>query len=113
MSANGFSHLQQQLSAKDTSTRSMTCSCANWILKKKHNTDPPIPPSESKFQNREYLPYMRLEYLSYIYHEFTPPKTNMTMEHPPFEDVFPMVIFHLAMLVYWGVEEVKIKFPPV
>ena len=43
---------------------------------------------------------MRLEYVSYIYHEFTPPETNMTMENPPFEDVFPMVTFHLAMLVY-------------
>ena len=34
-----------------------------------------------------------------------PPKTNMTMENPPFEDVFPIENggFSIAMLAYWRV----------
>ena len=29
--------------------------------------------------------------------ELPPPKTNMTMEHPPFEDVFPIKHGHFPM----------------
>ena len=50
-----------------------------------------------------HVSFLRCNYEGF-YHDY-PPKTNMTMENQPFEDVFPidMGIFHLVMLVFLDV----------
>ena len=53
----------------------------------------PNPPPELKWEAKERQPWQQINILmshNESNETFTPLKTNMTMETPPFEDVFPI-----------------------